>query len=160
MQELKYVSTQKQTSFNYWMDKIEKNTLDELIFGSLDQKSITTQSVFLYMGYYDQHKDIFKSGWRLHANEHALLGYLRHLLIPTIYYNWVDRLSKGFFIPMSAYEIVKSEVMHSMYSGLNRLNPKIQTSAQAKAYGDALDAFMNTVHNGLLSPSLDRKSVV
>lgn len=153
MRELNYVPTQKHTSFSYWIDKIEKNSLDELLFGSMDQKSITTESVFLYMGYYDQHKDIFKSGWRLHENEHALLGYLSHLLIPTVYYNWIDRLSEGFFIPMSTYEIVKSEVMHSMYSGINRLNPKIQTGVQAKSYADALDTFMQTVKHGLSSKS-------
>lgn len=153
MRNLNCIPTQKHSSFNYWIDKIEKKSLDELLFGSLDQKSITTNSVFLYMGYYDQHKSIFKSGWRLHENEHALLGYLSHLLIPSVYYNWIDRLSDGFFVPMSTYEIVKSEVMHSMYSGLNRLNPKIQTQMQAKLYGDVLDTLLQNVKDGMTSNS-------
>lgn len=151
MRELRQLASQKHTYFPFWLDLIEKHAIDDLLFGHLDQKEITPQSVFLYMGYYDLQKDVFKSGWRLHQNEQTLLGFLHHLLLPTVYYNWIDRLSDGFFIPMSTYEVVKSEVIASMYSGLNRFDPKIQTLAQATVYGDLLDAFVKKTGESLLS---------
>ncbi|MCH4891055.1 hypothetical protein EZV73_25985 [Acidaminobacter sp. JC074] len=95
--------------FSYWHSKIVNNSIDDLLFTLSDQK-VTKQSKFIYMMFQDEEKDYFKSGWRLIDDENELKGFLEHILLPTMFYNWYDRSSEGFYIPMSTMDVVYREV--------------------------------------------------
>lgn len=99
---------------SFWAQRIEQYDIDDLLFGRITGKAVTEQTMFLYLGYFDHEKGFAKLGWSSHASVHELADYLRYVLVPTLYYNWIDDLSDGFYMPMSSYEVLKSEVYASM----------------------------------------------
>lgn len=98
-------------SFYYWEDVIKKNTIYDLFIGNMGNKKITKGSIIMYVGFHDKKKNILKSGWSYHSDIDSFLGYMTYVFIPTAFYNWIDRDSDGFYVPLSQYEVVKREVM-------------------------------------------------
>jgi hypothetical protein len=82
-----------------------------MFIGNLGNKKLTKKSIIMYIGFYDKKKNIFKSGWSYHSDIDSFLGYMIYVFIPTAFYNWIDRDSDNFYVPISTYNIVKKEVM-------------------------------------------------
>lgn len=97
--------------FLYWQQFVQCRLVDEIMIGNMENKNITLNSIFVYISFLDLEKNIFKSGWSLHKDIETMIGYLRHVFFPTAFYSWIDRESEGFFIPLSPFEVVKTEVM-------------------------------------------------
>ena len=102
----------KKDSFYFW-ENIIRNT-DEILFGGMDKRIITKDSVITYIGILDRKKGLVRSGWSSHDDIGTALGFLQHVFLPTSFYTWIDRESEGFFIPLSPFDVLKSEVLKSM----------------------------------------------
>lgn len=98
-------------NFHYWFYKIRNLDVDEILFGNMDGKMITINSVVIYVGILNSQKGVFKAGWSVHTDVNMTLGYLKYIILPSSFYTWIDEESQGFYIPLSPYEIVKEEVL-------------------------------------------------
>lgn len=99
----------KQKSFHYWHGRMQFFDLDKLMFSDNGCEYAST-SKFVYMAFVDTEKDFFKCGWSMHENHDKMLGFIEHIFIPAAYYNWYDRHSMGFYLPMSDFQTVKEQV--------------------------------------------------
>ncbi len=96
-------------NFYFWENKIRN--YDEILFGSIDKKKITKDSIIIYIGILDREKGFVRSGWSSHEDVNTALGFLQHVFLPTSFYTWIDRESKGFYIPLSPFDVLKEEVL-------------------------------------------------
>lgn len=99
----------KQKSFHYWHGRMQFFDLDKLLFSDNGSEYSQT-SRFVYMAFVDTEKDIFKCGWSMHENYEKMLGFIEHIFVPAAFYNWYDRHSAGFYLPMSDFSTVKEQV--------------------------------------------------
>lgn len=99
----------KQESFAFWYNRMRFFDVDKLLFSD-NGHEYTASSKFVYVAFVDEEKDFFKCGWSMHEDFEKMLGFLDHVFIPTAFYNWYDRHSEGFYIPMSDFDIVKEQV--------------------------------------------------
>lgn len=123
--------------YHFWEDCIKRKSVEEMLFGNINNSKITKQTLFMYIGLLDTDKDIFKSGWSAHKDLNNMIGYLLHLFFPLAYYNWIDRKSEGFFIPIAPFYIVKEEVMNTIDSR--------QRQYDELRYGQPIEAFRTQV---------------
>jgi len=98
-----------QDQFNYWQHMI--NTRASVLEGSFLDGPIDSHSVFVYVMVMNQNKQILRSGWSVHRDVRSVIGYMECVILPACYYTLMDQESDGFFIPMSPFEIVETEVM-------------------------------------------------
>ena len=111
----------KEENFCFWENKIRNS--DEILFGSIDKKRITKDSIIIYIGILDKEKRFIRSGWSSHEDVNAALGFIQHVFLPTSFYTWIDRESKGFYIPLSPFAVLKEEVLkHVNKSEDNKTN--------------------------------------
>ncbi len=99
-------------NFYFW-ENIIRNT-DGLLFGGMDKEVIDKDSIIIYIGILDRKKGIVRSGWSCQSDIGTALGFLQHVFLPTSFYTWIDRESNGFFIPLSPFNIVKTEVLNNI----------------------------------------------
>lgn len=107
MKKINHVSNELIQS-SYWQFQVETNDIDELLFSNLYAKTLNKETKFIYMAFVDNNKDIFRSGWSAYDSSEKLLGFLEHIYLPTLVYNWYDNQSESLFIPMAPLEVVKS----------------------------------------------------
>lgn len=102
-------NTYKKDKFYFWENKI-RNT-DKILFGGIDKKRITKESVIIYIGILDRKKGFVRAGWSSHEDVNTALGFLQYVFLPTSFYTWVDRESEGFYIPLSPFDVLREEVL-------------------------------------------------
>jgi hypothetical protein len=99
-------------SFLFWENKI-RNT-DGILFGNIDKRRLTKESVIIYVGILDSKKGLLRSGWSSHGDISTALGFLQYVFLPTSFYTWIDRESEGFYIPLSPFDVLKKEVLKNI----------------------------------------------
>ncbi len=117
-------------SYHFWENQIQKKSVFEMV---AEDTSVDQESLIVYLGFVDAEKDIFMSGWKEHANMQALIGYLVHVFYPMAYYNWMDRESLGFYIPMTPFRDMVSAVLETI--------PEAFRDSDEHTYGSALGEF-------------------
>lgn len=120
-------------NYYFWEHKILNGS--NLWEGYFENQSITKSSKIIYTGILDNEKNIFHYGFVVYPSIYKLLGFLQHVFLPTAFFTWFDRESDDFYIPLTPYENVVSEVidytknidlnlvnsMNNSYSFLNNL---------------------------------------
>jgi len=98
------------SQFNYWQYMI--STYHNIFEEQFLKSGINNDSLIVHVEIYDEDKGILKSGWSAHKNTDSTIGFIKHVVIPSAYYTFLDRNSDGFFIPLSSFDIVVKEVMN------------------------------------------------
>ncbi|MFT8349688.1 hypothetical protein [Clostridium saccharoperbutylacetonicum] len=105
----------------FWEHKILRN--DNLWEGYFENECITKKSRIIYTGILDNEKDIVHFGFAVYPSVYKLLGFLEHVFLPTAFFTWFDRKSLDFYIPLSPYPTVVSEVLeYTKDIDLNMIN--------------------------------------
>lgn len=99
-------------NFYFWENKIRN--LDGILFGGMNKRRITKESVITYIGILDRKKGFVRSGWSSHEDVSTVLGFLQHVFLPTAFYTWIDRYSDGFYIPLSPFDVLRKEVLKNV----------------------------------------------
>lgn len=92
----------------FWENKIINDA--NLWEGYFENEIIHKNSKIIYTGLIDNEKNIFHYGFAVYPSTYKLLGFLQHVFLPTAFFTWFDCESHGFYIPLSSYDIVVSEV--------------------------------------------------
>ena len=84
----------------YWQNRIDKNNLI---------KPITKESIFCYEVFIDCSGDSIVR-WSCYPDAKAMLGYIQHIVMPTIYFSHFVSRAEGVFITpdCTTYEIIKA----------------------------------------------------
>lgn len=136
-----------QTHHRYY--KMSQQSVDETLFKSHDL--VNQKSYFMYLSFVDSFKDYFKSGWRSFESLDDLLSFVEYVVIPATLFNWYDKTSTGFYLPISSYD--------SIYKALSDDDKKLcQLLSQMKSdleackvsYDDLINFFVsyNRLYNG------------
>lgn len=93
----------------FWEHKVlnQANLWD----GYFENKTITKDSRIAYTGILDNEKNIFHYGFVVYPSNYELLGFLQHVFLPTAFFTWFDCKCNNFYIPLSSYPTVVSEVI-------------------------------------------------
>ncbi|MBB6216084.1 hypothetical protein HNQ80_002183 [Anaerosolibacter carboniphilus] len=102
----------KKNNFYFWEKKIRDT--EDILFGNIDKKRLTRESLIVYIGILDSKKGLVRSGWSSHGDVNTALGFLQHVFLPTAFYTWIDRKSDGFYIPLSPFHVLREEVLKSV----------------------------------------------
>ncbi|MBN4069710.1 MAG: hypothetical protein COA82_10945 [Alkaliphilus sp.] len=95
-------------NFYFWENKIRNS--DDILIGNEEQIKITKETPIIYIGILDKKKGILKSGWSCHKNIDVALGFLTYVFLPAALLTWGARDVDGFFIPLSDFDTVISEI--------------------------------------------------
>lgn len=99
----------KQQFFNYWQFAIQESSIEDMLFSD-HGRDYTSDSPFVYLAFVDEEKDFFRCGWSMYKDYQEMLGFLEHVFIPTAYFNWLERRSSNFYLPVSDFDTVLREV--------------------------------------------------
>lgn len=128
--ETNYVSS---LGYHYWENLVRIHDIYDMMIGNIEKSTITKESIFFYTGIALDAKDVFVSGWSVHKDIDSFIGYMLHVYMPTVYFNWMDTKSEGFFIPIATFPVVKTEVLASI--------EEVQREEKDSLYGQALESF-------------------
>lgn len=97
--------------YYFWENRIINET--SLWEGYFDEKPITANSKIIYTGILNYEKNILHYSFVAYPSIYNLLGFLQHVFLPTAFLSWFDCNHNGFYIPLSKFENVVSEVIEN-----------------------------------------------
>lgn len=135
----------------YWQYQIEQNSIDDVLFGQRFAPRVNNQTKFIYMAFVDEQKDIFKTGWSAFESQEKLLGFLEHIYLPTLMFNWYDKESEGFFVPVATIEDIRDALasymkMEDAYRQVSALSAMVQRALETEDLSDLINSFEQAIN--------------
>lgn len=106
----------------FWENQVINNS--SLWGGCFEDKEITKDSKFLYVGIIDYEKNIIQSSFIAYPSIYMLLGFLQHVFLPTALFTWFERQAKDFYIPLAPF----SEVVYEITENSKNINVELINS--------------------------------
>lgn len=136
---------------SYWQYQVEQNGIDDVLFSQIFAPKLSNQTKFIYMAFIDEKKDIFKTGWSAFEDQRKLLGFLEHVYLPTLMFNWYDNQSEVFFIPVATIEDIRDALgsymnMDKAYKEVSGLTSMLQSVKTPKELPVFIDMFEKEIN--------------
>ncbi|KOR24531.1 hypothetical protein ACFLKB_02170 [Clostridium sp. FAM 1755] len=98
----------KYNNLFYWENLLAKR--ENIWSGNFKNIPINSKSIFINTAIIDYEKNIFDNNWAVYPDTESLLGFIKYIFIPTVFFCYVNNTSTEIVTPIASKEELLQEI--------------------------------------------------
>ncbi|EJO5346841.1 hypothetical protein NRP93_000902 [Clostridium botulinum] len=98
----------KYNNLFYWENLMMRR--ENIWSGNFKNIPISSKSLFVNTTIIDYGKNIFDNNWAVYPDEQSLLGFIKYIFIPTVFFCYVNKASEEIVTPIACREELLEEI--------------------------------------------------